>query len=366
VHIVGVFFILASAAQAQPTIGNEVVWRTTSAAATYQPAPQAAPIAADGVGFAVAWSEFADGLSRAYAGRLDAAGNLIEVGVRTAGTADAASVVPSGDRYIAAWLEPDSSVKFPALITAALDRDFKLLHARNAGVTLGRPVVRVTPSRTYVGAGGALYEVDRDGVPVNAFFVGATIDDVGAADDQVGYVVHSTSHTPPICGFFGCSQAFDTYSLTFTWLFRVTLGDSWRFLSDAPVGVGTNGSEFLYVYFDGAAHLVKAVIWGPDIEQLVLSERLPPLLDALNQPQIAWDGARWLVVWSAGASIEGAAVAHDHSVTPFTISASGLRPAVAAAKQGRFLVTYEVIDVAGRRLASRVIDFNPPRGRAVR
>src|SRR5439155_9948600 len=135
---------------------------------------QAARVAVDGGGFAVAWSEFADGLSRAYAGRLDAAGNLLEVGVRTAGTADAPSVVPSGDRYIAAWLEPDTSGKFPALITAALDRDFRLMHARNAGLTLGRPVVRVTPSRRYIGAGGALYEVDGDGVPVNVFFVGAT------------------------------------------------------------------------------------------------------------------------------------------------------------------------------------------------
>ena len=60
--------LLAASAQGQPTVGDEVIWRTTLSAATYRPAPQAARVAADGGGFVVAWSEFdSDGISRACA-----------------------------------------------------------------------------------------------------------------------------------------------------------------------------------------------------------------------------------------------------------------------------------------------------------
>jgi len=82
---------------------------------------------------------------------------------------------------------------------------------------------------------------------------------------------------------------------------------------------------------------------------------------------VAFDGKRWVVVWSNLSGIHGAVVAPDQTVTPFAVSAEGTRPAIATSKEGRFLVTYEVIG-PGRRLASRLIDFTPPgqRGRAVR
>src|SRR5947208_1521737 len=67
------FLLVAAIAQAQPAVGPEVVWRTTSPAATLFPAPQAARIAPDRGGFVAAWSEVEDGVSRAYAGRLDLA-----------------------------------------------------------------------------------------------------------------------------------------------------------------------------------------------------------------------------------------------------------------------------------------------------
>src|SRR5207244_11748207 len=79
-----------------PTVTDEVVWRTITPQATYRPAPPAAPVAVDGNDFLVTWSEVADGLSRAYAGRLDARGRLISVDVHTDGAADAASAVPFG------------------------------------------------------------------------------------------------------------------------------------------------------------------------------------------------------------------------------------------------------------------------------
>src|SRR5262249_1798161 len=99
-----------------------------------------------------------------------------------------------------------------------------------------------------------------------------------------------------------------------------------------------------------------------------VSERGALSWDELTQPQVAWDGARWVAVWARGDSIEGAVILPNRSTTPFTISARGVRPAIAASKPGRFLVTYEVVDTGQRRLAARLIDFSPPpgRGRAIR
>src|SRR5262249_38503109 len=84
-------------ALAPPVVGNELVWRTTSAAAVYQPARQAARIEPDHGGYVVGWSEVDDdGLSHGYAGRLDGDGELTAIGVQTAGAAGAVSVARSG------------------------------------------------------------------------------------------------------------------------------------------------------------------------------------------------------------------------------------------------------------------------------
>src|SRR5262249_7814970 len=136
--------LVAATLQAQPFIGPEVRWRTTSAAPTYRPAPQAARMAPDGDGFVVAWSEVEDGASRAYAGRMDGAGHLTGVGVRTIGTADAAVIVPFGNRYIAAWEEPEPGDARPTVISATLDRNFNLLSAHSIGLTSTPPFIRTS------------------------------------------------------------------------------------------------------------------------------------------------------------------------------------------------------------------------------
>ena len=364
-----VSLLIATIAQAQPFVSEELVWRTPSPASTYRMVPRAAPVEADGDGFLVTWSEVEGGVSRAYAGRLDARGRLERVGVRTTGTADAAAIAPLGDRYIAAWREPNSTGG-NILVTAALDRELGVLSARPIpSPGLSAPViVRTSGGRAYVGSGNFLYEVDRDGAPIRVYDVLRPLDDVAVAGDEVGYVLHSFTHTPKFCGFFNCSRPFDTYDLSFTWLYHSTSAMSTRLAADAPAAVGTNGQTFLVVWFE--ARLVQAAFLGSGFDHpFTLSTHGVAAPGPLDQPQIAWDGAQWLVVWRADTGIEAAALTPTpSSLTAFKISPRGYRPAVAAAKEGRFVVTYEDYGFEGRRLASRVIDFAPQggRGRAVR
>jgi hypothetical protein len=366
--LVALLFLAATTAQAQPIVGDEVVWRTTSPEATYKPVPQAARVAADGYTLLVTWSEVADSVSRVCAGRLDGTGHLMSVGVCSTGIGDAATITRFGDRYLAAWLEPGTATPRSLLVTAALDRNLTVLSTRTIGSTDGPPIVRSGRSRAFVGSGKSLYELDADGAAIHVYPTGDdVIDDVDAAGEQVGYVVHTVTHFPPICHGLGCTNQFDRYSLKFTWLATLTNAISYDAPSaNALPGVGTNGDGFLVAWYE-PTRLVKGAFFESTFETLLLSRRGPEVLDAGAQPQVAWDGARWLVVWSTGDGIEGAAVLPDHSVTPFTISAHGRRPAVTAAKRGEFVVTYEVAGAAERRLASRVIGLGPSsRERAVR
>jgi hypothetical protein len=351
---VAAFLLFTAAAQAQPIIGPEVIWRTTSPAPTFQPSPQAARIEPDGDGFVVAWNEVDDGVSRAYAGRMDAGGRLIAPGVHTDGAAGAVSIAPFGDRYLAAWLEPDPSDARPLLVTAALDREFHLLGARVIGLTSGPPIVRTMSSMPYIASGGFLYEVDRDGAPVVVYDIPRPIDDVATFDGQVGYVFHTSSFI---------------YNVGITWLYRLTTGTIAPFPgNDSPAAIASNGnSNFLVVWTENRPRAMKGSLFGTTFKPFVISTRVTQF-DRLSQPQVAWDGVRWVVVWANDNSMEGAVIGPDLAVTPFTVSSGGVHPAIASARPGRFIVTYEIVGFDQRRLASRIIDFTPPpdRGRAVR
>lgn len=371
------FLLLAATATAQPqvVVGSEVVWRATSPAATFYPAPQAAPVAADRAGYVVAWSEVQDGVSRAFAGRLDGAGRLATVGVRTAGTADAASIVPFAGRYIAAWLEPEVPDQRPLLVTAALDRDFTLLSAHDLGLSLGPPIVRATGSRVLLNSKSRLYELNGDAAVINQFYATRAIDDFAVVGDQFGYVTHSLEsvHCPSVSFFCRYGNYINTYTVGFTWVYRFVAGQTWTVNSggppagDAPTAVGMSGDQYLIVYFDPNAQAVKALHGRSPETPLLLSTRIPAL-GPMTQAQVAWDGRRWLAVWGGNQSVEAAVVNGDGTFSAFTISGEGWRPAVTAASPGRFLVTYETYAAPHRRLASRVITFSDftQRERAVR
>lgn len=358
--------LAAAVAQAQPFVGNEVVWRTTSSAPTYRPVPQAARIVPDGSGYVVTWSEVSGGVSHACAGALRGNGQLAVIGVCTAGAADAASVAPFGDRYIAAWLEPGTDAR-PLLVTAALDRKFALLGAHVVALTTGQALVRTTPTRAFAASGKLLYELDRDGAVVNAIDSGSNIEDVSTVNEEVGLTFHTYTHTPPFCGFFRCGQPTDTYTLTLVWLFRLFASTSFPVISDAPPGISANGSGFL-VLWSQPPRTLKAAFFDSAFEHpFVVTERGPGVAPTA-QAQAAWDGTRWVAVWdSPDGGIDGAVIAPDLTVTLLQLSRSGARPAIATSSKGHFVVTYEVVDGEQRRLTSRLVDFGTPgRERAVR
>jgi hypothetical protein len=335
--------LFAAAASAQPVVSRETIWRTASAEATYSPAPQAARIEPDRAGFVVAWTEVEGGVSRAYAGRLDGNGQLLSVDVHTSGAAGAVSIAPFGDRYIAAWHEPESGDDRPLLVTAALDRDFHLLSSRPVGLTDGHPIVKAEAGRAFIASGHSLYEVDRDGAPVVVYNDSSLLDDAATTADQIGYVFRQPR--PNVVGF--------------TWLFRLTAGVAVSFpVIDAPAGVAANGNTFLVVWGEsGGTRPLFGSFFGTSFKRFTIATQALPAFGRLIQPQIASDGVRWVVVWQRGDRIDGAAITSAGQVSTFAVSGSGARPAIASVRRGRFVITYERLADGQRNLASRVIDF---------
>jgi hypothetical protein len=362
--------ILLLAAAVQPHVTDEVVWRDVSSFVAFNPAPQAARVAADGDGYLVAWSEVEDGISHAYAGRLNAAGQLTKIGVRTSGTGGAPSIARFGDRYIAAWLEPGGGNQ-ALLVTGSFDLDFKLISARPIGFGPATPIVRTTPARAWLGAGSILYELDRDGAPLALFNTPRTLDDVAAAGNDVGYVLHEMTFGLSIVCPHGCGPRpvpVHRYNLSFTWLYRLTVGQTMIFDSQARAALAANGEGFLLVWAENTTQpTIKGAFFGTTFKPFYISLNGQRRFDARTQLQVAWDGVRWVAVWEGAHGIEGAVIERDLTATPFRISTGGWRPAIAASRPGRFLVTYE-IESAGFHLASRLIDFTPPeqRERAIR
>jgi hypothetical protein len=343
-------------AAAAPLVSPEVTWRVTSPQQTYFPAPQAAPLAADGPRYAVTWSEVTNGVSHACAGTLGANGHLEKVGVCTSGTGDAAIITPSGDGYVAAWLEPEAIDARPNLITAALDGDFKLRDAQLIGLAAGVPSFHAGKSRLFLATPATLYELDATGAVRASKDFNARAEGVAVSGDEIGTVFHARG--PAFSG-----TVHWVYSVTFA---RLGGADSlFQFGADdsaAVVALGANDDGFLVLWSQWGG--LAASFFGPGfVRREFVSTNVPATASA---PQVAWDGARWLVVWSDWQGVRGTAIAPDLSATPFLVSSQGSRPAIAASSPGHFIVTYEVVEAFERRLAARAIDFNGPRVRSVR
>src|SRR5262245_15582723 len=309
--MIAALLLAAVTALPQAVVGEEVVWRSTSATPTFHPALQAAPIAADGENYVVTWSEFEAGLSHAYAGRLDARGRLTQIGVRTAGAADAATIVPFGGRYLAAWLEPEPGNWLAQLVAGALDRDFQLIAARSFGLIEGLPIVRANAAHAFITAGRQLLEIDRDATRTNTYVSADRIDDVAVWGNEAGFVAQSLD-SAKCTGFFCRGTVYlNTYTLSFTWLYRFVDARGSKFNTGAlPLGAsataGMAGDHYLIAYVDPRDGLVKATDGHYGYLQLGQGPSLAAMPNV--QPQVAWDGQVWLVVWTGGSGVEAAVV----------------------------------------------------------
>lgn len=340
-----------------PMMSDELVWRTMPPATPSVASPRAVSIAVDGDGFIAAWEEG----GKVYAGALDARGRPTGA-MRAIGAGFGPSIAPAGGRFLAVWFDPTNSAG-TVLLTAALDRNLNVLDTHLVPLRASPPVLRPP----FVASGSMLYELDVDGAPVKVVLEASKPIDDFVWSPEVAYVSHTTTRSPTMCGFAGCFPPFDTYALSFTWLNRATNGWSWRFTGDSPATICANGDAFLIVYLSSTLGARAIAIRGAEVREIALPGPLPRY-DAAAQAQVAWDGARWVVVWPVFAGIIGVTIDPDLIVTPFAVNDRGTRPALAVSSPGRLLLTYEVVDPQSRRFASRIIDFNPParRERAVR
>jgi hypothetical protein len=87
-----------------------------------------------------------------------------------------------------------------------------------------------------------------------------------------------------------------------------------------------------------------------------------------SNPQVAWDGSRFLVVYrSSGTDIRAVTIQDGKANPPFVIASGDARRAtVINAGPDRFLVAYEVRSPSGSQLAGRFITFPPPRRRVAK
>src|SRR5262249_42359583 len=158
------------------------------------------------------------GVSRAYAGRMDGAGHLTGAGVRTIGTADAAVIVPFGNRYIAAWEEPEPGDARPTVISATLDRNFNLLSTHAIGLTSTPPFIRTSVGHAYLASTRLLYELDADGAPGAVYDLLGVVDDLALSNDLPAAVHHANTKITQC--FFGCGT-FDRFTVSVLWLYRL-------------------------------------------------------------------------------------------------------------------------------------------------
>jgi hypothetical protein len=369
------------------------------------PAP-AVPMAKDRTGVAIAWMVPASIGDRISVVRLDATGHFTgqvqaiptasSEPIYVAGPSIAA--VPRGDGFTLAWLE---IVSFsPALSRAVycrLDRDLKpsapvVLTAIRQPITTPA-IVRVNKT-TWISAGTSAWELRDDGSLSAPIDTGIPATDMTVATDfpQIVSLGHTTVTPvcPPTChGIFHfvlCACQLiptTTSSLQFTSLYGASVAKAFDFDTDAVPAIHGDGRDVALVWLNGAHGK------GGDV---VMSHISPPSFTdfptAVNQfrvigsfapdpgptrADIASDGERYVVVWRTATSdgshdIAGASIDRAGNIIPLAIATSTADerdPSVISLGNGTFLVAYEKFSDAQRRIAGRIVTFDP-RARAVR
>jgi hypothetical protein len=378
------------AAYGQPVVGPEIASAPfqshfVSAAVT----PQPVAIASVNREFAIAWCiDNAAGLRRVNVARLDANAYLIPVTMHelpsTEPGADigdpAITETPAG--YAVAWVESQMGSP-PRAELALLDRNLNVVKGpkviRQIG---GRIDVKVFNGEMVLVTGSVMSQLDGDLNIVNSVVLGAPVDDVAIAGDQLLFVAHTSTHDEHPCFNFGrgpCpgTVVFDNYDLFIVILYRASFTRHFYFFSSYAPAIASNGKDSLVAWFEGtpreggtlfAAHLDSQGL-GP---RLTLGQ-FGPDPGSAEKPGIAWDGQRYLVVWQDKAwygnhEIRGAVV-DSVGVTQFTVTdtvAEEEHPTVTAVGPGRFLVGYSTTTAGQRRIAGRFIDFPEPRRRVAR
>lgn len=361
-------------ASAQPVIGPEIRSAAFQSLGTGGDTPSPAlGIVPTPTGFAMTWSAIAaSGRSRIYFATLNAAAtttSVVEVpALNDADDAFNPALAFDGNGLLVAWAETGSANPRGVVAVAHLDatRGTNGTPQRLVDV-LAAPIVSWNGVEYLVGAGTTLWTISNNGLIARS--LAFTIDSMSGTAVS-GHSLQPATFLPPFCRV--CpprTPAF--YSVR---IFRPDVCDAvWNFES--------TGTTWTNVAFDGRQYLV---LWldkdlGLRAFRMDASCRNVGAVDALyidrtidasavaSNPQAAWDGARFLIVYQSTTNeIRGAVMHDDNAETPFVITSDGRRPTVIAAGTGRFLVAYEVRSPGGTQLAGRFIDFPPPRRRVLK
>ena len=378
------------AAYGQPFVGPEI------ASAPFQShfvsagvTPQPVAVVSVNREFAIAWCiDNPDGLRRVNVARLDANAYLIPGTMHelpaTQPDADIGdpAITATLAGYAVVWVESQLGSPSRAVV-ALVDRNLNVIKEptviRQIG---GRIDVKVLNGDLVVITGSVMSQLDSELRIVNSVTLGAPVDDVTVAGDQLLFVAHISTHDEHPCYNFArgpCPPGsppvvIDHYDLFAVILYRASFMRHFDFFSSYAPAIASNGKDSLVAWFEGTPQ-GGGTLFAAHFDSQGLGPRLAlgqfgPDPGSIQKPGIAWDGQRYLVVWQdkawyANHEIRGAVV-DSIGVTAFTVTdtiAEEEHPSVTAVGPGRFLVAYSTITAGQRRIAGRFIDFPEPRRR---
>jgi len=372
---------------------------------SFMPGPTVA-MAKDRTGVAIAWLMREPEGDRISVVRIDGTAHFtgqVQTIPASSGSLDvlapSIAAAPRGDGFTLAWLETSASL--PSVTRAAycrLDRDLK---PSSPAVLQVLPQPVITPAivrsgkTTWISAGTSAWELRDDGslgAPLNTGF-NAT--DMRVASDfpqlvAFGQVVTGGPICPPGCGrtghFATCScplVPITSNALLFTSLYSISTSKTLDFASDAAPAIGSDGRDVAVVWLQGAhakgGQVVMARLLPPSFTDFPTSINQFSSIGAfapeggVTRPDIASDGERYVVVWRTAMSggthdIVGASIDRAGNILPLSIATSTADerdPSVISVGGGTFLVAYEKLSDGQRRIAGRLVTFDP-RSRAVR
>ena len=391
--------LCSAAATAQVTISDEVL----SDPLTRRLAPlnfgaPAVALAQDRTGVAVVWSMAnASGADRIYVARLDAAGHatgdvrVMPITLKSFfvhATYPSIAAAPGGDGFLLGWQEMDPSIptralslfaKLDAALTPATPTSLSVVPILTAAPVL----VRSQGDVAWVTVNNSVWSIQRDGTlgagPLTTTLASDMVIAMGYPDTVGNRSAPTAGSTCPpgcaplcnsSCRIFGVSS-----SLIFTALFSTSQSKSFTNGNDSQPAIGSNGSDDLLVWMNGAPSSGGDVMaarvpvnnltaFGTAVDHARSIGTFPPGLPT-TRPSIATDGQRYVVVWTvqkpAGEhDVVGVSIETDGRLVPLSIATSvndERDPDILYVGGGSFLVGYEKTINFERHIAGRFVTF---------
>lgn len=401
---VGSFLLNLVSLFAQPVIGAEILSQPLPARnARVALAAPAVAMARDQHGVVIAWTmRNASGDERISVARLDAAGQVrgpvAEIPLLLPGDGIDA-IYPSiarsetGSGFTLGWIELlNASVTNSRAVYCQLDADLEpsAPHAIPTRSVLAKPVLVRSGTATWLASGGLVSKLGTDGSIETLLDAGVQASDMVATEPfpqliSGQKIVEFVSCQQPCPGSdrFTCPESCrvfqSSFDLGYVAINTFSTFKTFLFDSDTQPAVESDGHDVLFTWFRGdesaGGQVVGVRLEPPSFVNFILGVDQPQILGTFRpdsgptRPVIATDGERYLVVWRTtsargdhdivGSSIDRAGIVTHLSIA--TSVADERDPSVIAIGSGTFLVAYEKLNAAERRIAGRFVTFGSRR-----